>query len=48
MIMQANIVLGLGYGDEGKGITTDFLCNKAIENKDKKPEGLWLKERLVN
>lgn len=26
--MKANIVLGLGYGDEGKGITTDFLCSQ--------------------
>ena len=24
----AKIVIGLGYGDEGKGITTDFLSNK--------------------
>lgn len=24
--MKTNIVLGLGFGDEGKGITTDFLC----------------------
>ena len=28
--MKANIVVGLGFGDEGKGITTDFLCSKAI------------------
>jgi adenylosuccinate synthase len=27
--MKANIVVGVGYGDEGKGITTDFLCSKA-------------------
>ena len=27
--MIANIVVGLGYGDEGKGITTDYLCSKA-------------------
>jgi len=27
--MQAKIVLGAGFGDEGKGITTDFLCSKA-------------------
>ena len=26
--MKAHIVVGLGYGDEGKGITTDFLCSK--------------------
>jgi adenylosuccinate synthase len=25
----ANIVLGMSYGDEGKGITTDYLCSKA-------------------
>lgn len=27
--MKANIVVGLGLGDEGKGITTDFLSSKA-------------------
>lgn len=27
--MKANIILGLGFGDEGKGITTDFLCSQA-------------------
>jgi len=26
--MKAHIVLGCGYGDEGKGITTDFLCSQ--------------------
>ncbi|MGY0408923.1 MAG: adenylosuccinate synthetase, partial [Polaribacter sp.] len=26
---KANIVIGLGWGDEGKGITTDYLCSKA-------------------
>lgn len=26
--MKASIVLGLGYGDEGKGVTTDFLCSR--------------------
>lgn len=25
--MNAHIVVGLGYGDEGKGITTDYLCS---------------------
>lgn len=25
--MKAEIVVGLGYGDEGKGITTDYLCS---------------------
>ncbi len=25
---KAKIVIGLGFGDEGKGITTDFLCNQ--------------------
>ena len=24
--MEANIILGCVFGDEGKGITTDFLC----------------------
>lgn len=27
--MKTQIVLGLGYGDEGKGVTTDFLCRQA-------------------
>lgn len=26
--MRAKIVVGLGFGDEGKGITTDWLCNR--------------------
>lgn len=26
--MKAQIVIGLGYGDEGKGITTDYLCSQ--------------------
>jgi adenylosuccinate synthase len=29
--MEAKIVLGLGFGDEGKGITTDYLCSKSIK-----------------
>ena len=29
--MKARIVLGCGYGDEGKGITTDFLCSHASD-----------------
>jgi len=28
MVEKAFIVVGLGYGDEGKGIATDFLCSK--------------------
>ena len=27
--IKASVVIGLGFGDEGKGITTDFLCSKA-------------------
>ena len=27
--ITAKIVVGLGYGDEGKGITTDYLCSKS-------------------
>ncbi len=27
--MKTKIVLGLGYGDEGKGLTTDFLCSQS-------------------
>lgn len=26
--MVSNIVIGLGYGDEGKGLTTDYLCRQ--------------------
>lgn len=26
--MKADIVIGLGFGDEGKGITTDYLCSR--------------------
>lgn len=31
--MKANIVVGLGFGDEGKGITTDFLCRRSQSKK---------------
>ena len=27
--MQQSIILGLGYGDEGKGLTTDYLCSQS-------------------
>lgn len=27
MITAAHIIVGLGFGDEGKGITTDYLCS---------------------
>jgi len=27
---QAQVVLGLGFGDEGKGLTVDFLCGQAL------------------
>lgn len=27
--MKTKVVLGLGYGDEGKGLTTDFLCRQS-------------------
>jgi len=26
--MQSHIILGLGFGDEGKGLTTDYLCRQ--------------------
>ena len=26
--MSHSIVIGLGFGDEGKGITTSYLCKK--------------------
>ena len=29
--MKASIVVGLGYGDEGKGITTDYLCSQSSD-----------------
>lgn len=29
--MKTKIVLGLGYGDEGKGLTTDFLCQQSSQ-----------------
>lgn len=25
---KAKVVIGLGFGDEGKGITTNFLCSQ--------------------
>lgn len=28
-MMNTKIVIGLGYGDEGKGITTDYLCKES-------------------
>lgn len=31
MIKKANIVVGLGYGDEGKGLMTDYLCANSIK-----------------
>lgn len=27
--MKTKVILGLGYGDEGKGLTTDHLCRKS-------------------
>ena len=29
---KASIVVGLGYGDEGKGLTTDYYVQKQIKN----------------
>lgn len=29
MQMRINTVIGLGFGDEGKGITTDYLCSQS-------------------
>ena len=31
--MNANIILCTGWGDSGKGITTDYLCNKYIKER---------------
>ncbi len=28
--MKTKIILGLGYGDEGKGLITDYLCQRSI------------------
>lgn len=28
--MKAKIVVGLGWGDEGKGLTVDYLCRKSL------------------
>lgn len=28
--MKADIVLGLGFGDEGKGATVDYLCSRSV------------------
>lgn len=33
--MKAQVVLGLGYGDEGKGITVDNLCMQALDRGEK-------------
>lgn len=30
--MRAQIVVGLGFGDEGKGLTTDYLCSQNVNN----------------
>lgn len=30
--MTAQIVVGLGFGDEGKGITTDYLCSQNLNS----------------
>lgn len=32
MMKKAKIIIGLGFGDEGKGITTDFLASKNPES----------------
>ena len=29
--MPAKIVIGIGFGDEGKGITTDYLCQRSSD-----------------
>jgi adenylosuccinate synthase len=31
-LKKVSIVIGLGFGDEGKGITTDYLCSHAPED----------------
>ena len=33
MTQKAKIVLGLGFGDEGKGLVTDFLCRQSFSRK---------------
>ena len=32
--MRAHCVVGLGFGDEGKGLVTDFLCSKDPDNTE--------------
>lgn len=29
MLQKVYVVVGMGYGDEGKGLTTDYLCSKS-------------------
>lgn len=31
-MFEANIVVGLGFGDEGKGLVTDYLCSKKSDS----------------
>jgi len=35
--MKASIVIGLGYGDEGKGSQVADLCYKSLQTKNEKP-----------
>lgn len=37
--MRASIVLGLNYGDEGKGLTVDYLCSQDLA-KSKSPNSI--------
>ena len=30
MVSEADVVIGANYGDEGKGLATDWLCRKAV------------------
>jgi adenylosuccinate synthase len=32
MQKKAFIVVGLGFGDEGKGLSTDFLCSHHLNS----------------
>ena len=32
---RAKIVIGANYGDEGKGLMTDYFCREAVSRGDK-------------
>lgn len=34
MSIKTKVVIGLGFGDEGKGITVDYLCHEALKHRE--------------